>query len=103
MCYCDVETASFQTTTYPRSMKERSCYECESVIRVGERYARVAGKWDLRVDSYTMCVGCYAWGDALAVAQRRECGESCWLLGAMWTSVAEFCAEHLGYNPRAAA
>jgi hypothetical protein len=103
MCYCDAETASFQSTTYPRSAKERHCYECESLIPVGERYARVAGKWDYRVESYAMCLGCDAWGDALSVAQRRECGEACWQLGAMWSAVVEFCEEHLGYRPIARA
>jgi hypothetical protein len=103
MCYCDAEQASFQSTTFPRSAKARSCYECRSLIHAGQRYARVAGKWDYRVESYVICLDCDAWGDAFAAAMRGACGEACWPIGEMWSSVREFCSEHLGYDPQVAA
>ena len=97
----DYDPPQFSCSTTPVARKEHSCEECNGKIRRGERYIRVAGKYDGEMYAYALCETCKAWGDAYHVAQRQHCkGESwSWELGRMWEDICEFVEEHLGYNP----
>ena len=99
MCTCDVEPADFYSTTRPVSRAERECEECGATIHRGETYVRIAGMWDGDISTHVLCTTCDAWSEAFGVAMRRECGAACWTLGAMWQEIADFCEEHLYYNP----
>lgn len=95
MCSCDPGDATFQTSTHPKARVAHRCYECGDAIAPGDRYERTVIGWEGTVDSYAICLGCEAWGDALAKAQRVACGCSGWMMGAMWEAVGEFWDEHL--------
>jgi hypothetical protein len=46
-CYCDYEnTPSFFTERELTAKKEHKCCECGHVIKPGERYENVSGKWE---------------------------------------------------------
>lgn len=100
MCYCEGEPAEFQTEWTPVARVERDCHECGGVIRKGERYVRLAGKWEGEFDTHVRCGDCDAWSKAFVVAMRRECGSACWTLRSLWGDIAEFCREHLFYDPK---
>ena len=90
----------FYSATFPRARRSHDCWECSHKIQPGERYARIAQKWEGSIDVNRVCLACHALGEELTEAQRRECqGHSGWELGRMWEYVAEFCREHLGYDP----
>jgi hypothetical protein len=55
-------------------------------------------KWEGEISVTTFCVDCDAWADALCKAQAVVCGCSGWELGNLWGEIAEFSAEHLGYD-----
>lgn len=101
MCTCsfDYETPEFTSTTTPRSRVEHECYECGRVIPRGFRYERQAQKVDGSFSVMITCVDCCAWRDALFEAQEFSCGCNGYYFGQLWREIAEFCEEHLGYEP----
>ena len=100
MCYCpdDNGVTDFSSTTYPVARKPHRCAECHTTIAPGTRYVRTAQKWEGEVSATTFCVDCDAWAGALCKAQAVVCGCSGWELR-LWGEIAEFSAEHLGYDP----
>ena len=102
MCRVDFgESPEFHDSTYRTARKEHQCEECYQPIRRGERYERHAGKYDGEMYSYALCIACDEWGAAYRQAQRQHCSGQTWTweLGRMWEDIAEFVAEHLGYDP----
>jgi hypothetical protein len=97
MCECFLPDAETRKARRPHS-----CVECGDTIRPGDRYVHHASLWEGSVTTWACCLDCDAWGDALAEAQRRECGCSGWELGRMWEAIAEFAAEHLSADREAA-
>jgi hypothetical protein len=59
-CYCDYDSESPEmfTRTTPRARKEHKCCECGDIIKRGEVYQYVKGRWDYRFDSYKTCRIC---------------------------------------------
>ena len=100
MCGVPYETADWSTTSHPVARKAHRCEECNGVIAVGERHARIGGAYEGSMFSYRLCNSCRAWGDAFWKAQREHCGQAWgWEVSRMWDEIAEFCEEHLGYSP----
>lgn len=100
MCTCDLEdTCDFSTTDTMKARKPHRCYECGDAIQPGDRYVRVAGKWEGDFATFTRCLTCSAWMQALFAAQKHACGCSGVEFGGLWSSIREFTEEHLGYHP----
>jgi len=101
MCVCDVDGyPDFSVTEYPRARKAYRCEECRGAIKPGERHVKNTTKWEGDVSSTRSCLECEAWAKVFVEAQRRECGEGCWIVGSLWSGIREFCEEHLGYSPK---
>lgn len=100
MCICssDYGSSEFYDVTYPKARNEYRCYECRALIPPGTVYARHVQKWEGDICTTKFCVDCDAWSRALTAAQRVACGCSGWVLGDMWTEIAEFTNDHLGYD-----
>lgn len=62
-CWCDFEPAAFYCRTELKAVKEHTCTECGSAIQPGEKYERVAGKWDGSFSSFKTCPRCVALRD----------------------------------------
>jgi hypothetical protein len=60
---------------------------------------RTAQKWEGEVSTALFCADCHAWAMALCQAQQIVCECSGWPLQDLWTEIAEFTREHLGYDP----
>jgi len=59
-CYCDYgDPPAFYAASQPRARKRYACYECGGAILPGERYERVAAKWDKHIDVIHTCERCY--------------------------------------------
>ncbi len=58
-CYCDSEAPDFFSRATPKARKAFRCYECSGEISPGERYERVAGKWDGEFAEYLTCERCF--------------------------------------------
>lgn len=58
-CACDYDAPEFYCASTPTARKTHRCYECNGEIRPGERYERVAGKWDGRFDTFLTCERCF--------------------------------------------
>jgi hypothetical protein len=86
--------------TTRRARKPHRCIECDETITPGTLYDHWSTKWEGEVSSHSTCLGCSAWGLALAKAQLPVCGCSGWELGSMWQEVEEFAREHLDYDPK---
>lgn len=68
-CYCDydAESPEFFSVSTPKARKDCRCDECGGVIRAGETYRRVNGKWDGLISTYRQCADCRdfeAWAEA---------------------------------------
>lgn len=48
----------FFSRTEHTARKEHKCVECSCVIRKGELYERISGKWEGDVGSYHTCMRC---------------------------------------------
>lgn len=58
-CYCDDGAApEFLSTSFHTARKQRACSECGELIRPGDKYEYVRGKWDGEFDAFHTCVGC---------------------------------------------
>lgn len=98
---------NFQSVTYPRARKPRPCGECDAEIRAGDVYCRNAGCFDGYMSVDVSCADCAAWAGAYLEAARKVefhvCagphGDGEYAIGSMWEAIAEFCREHLDYDP----
>lgn len=74
MCGCDdAEPPKFWCEHRPVARKEHRCDECRTrIIRRGERYMRVSGKWDGPPETWHFCQRC----EALREAWHEV--EGCW-------------------------
>lgn len=83
-CYCDYDAPEFWSQSRPKATKEHRCYECRGIIKPGDRYERVAGKWEGDFSTFKTCerccdlrqwvknnVPCFCWyhGDMLSDAE----------------------------------
>lgn len=58
-CSCDCgDTPEFYEETYPVAKKRHQCCECREVINPGEKYERVAGKWEGDFLTFKTCMTC---------------------------------------------
>lgn len=57
-CVCDYDPAEFYRKEIRRARKPRKCYECSSVIAVGESYEYARGRWDGYFDAFATCQRC---------------------------------------------
>lgn len=74
-CWCDYDTPEFFNESRPLAAKAHRCDECGRVIKPGERYERVTGKWDGDVITNKTCVYCLMMRDILQ--SKLQC--FCWL------------------------
>lgn len=59
MCDCDIDIMpQFFSVSTPRARKEHRCYECKSVIHIGENYECANGKWDAGMQTFKTCNSC---------------------------------------------
>jgi hypothetical protein len=63
LCSCDVmfddlPYPEFVRERHPVAAKEHRCCECGDMIRVGERYQYITGKWDGDFVSFKTCSVC---------------------------------------------
>lgn len=72
-CFCDYEAPAFYSKVEYSARKEHQCEECGRAIRTGERYERVSGKWDGRLDVFKTCCRCTALRDHLTAHVRCFC------------------------------
>lgn len=61
-CSCvyvgDTDGPEFFRMKNPIARVEHKCCECCRVIRIGERYEAVTGKWDGSLDAFATCLDC---------------------------------------------
>jgi hypothetical protein len=60
-CDCDsydAEPPEFCDITYPKAKKPHKCDECRGPIFVGEKYRRLAGKWEGEFMVLRECTAC---------------------------------------------
>lgn len=101
MCCCDIgDSPAFASTTFPRTRKPRKCEECSATIAPGERYSRLAQKWDERISVWVTCTDCHEWAEGLMRAQREDASCDCvgYCLGGLWECIGEFIRERYGYQ-----
>lgn len=84
-CYCDYGVPDFYTKSRPIARKKHKCDECGSTIWPGDRYEKVAGKWD-EFQTFKTCVHCLAVRDVLEA--NMEC--FCWSHGGFWEEINEW-------------
>lgn len=85
VCYTDTGPAAFYYDTRPLARKEHKCTECRRVIKKGERYENVRGKWDDGVATIKTCVCCLAIRDLM----EARLGCFCWAHGTLWDGIYE--------------
>lgn len=60
-CYCgdyNGEMPTFYRQSFHKARKKHQCCECKDVIKKGERYKKVVGMWDERIETYCFCLSC---------------------------------------------
>ena len=62
-CFCDYERPEFYDKACHVARRTHQCAECGRRISPGERYERVAGKWDGDVLVFRTCCRCAALRD----------------------------------------
>ena len=94
-CYCDYDMPSAFSETNPTARKPHRCYECGRRIEAGEKYSRVWGIWDGRMDTHGTCSHCCALRDY--VKSHVPC--FCWAYGDMRNEARETLASYSGELP----
>lgn len=61
----DGDGPSFSCTTTPRCRKPFKCCECRETVQVSQKYERISGKWDGRIDVFKTCLPCVEIRDLL--------------------------------------
>ena len=64
----------FECVTHPRARKEHECCACELPIRKGDKYDRIAFKWEGEVECLKRCLRCSAIANHLHELMRTEGG-----------------------------
>lgn len=67
-CYCDYNGPEVYTESEPKAIKDHKCCECHGVIKKGETYHFIKGKWDGDWESFKMC------GDCKSIWCQFNCG-----------------------------
>ncbi len=61
-CSCDIgdigEHPEFYTESIVKARKDHKCCECGEIISKGQKYHRVAGKWDGEMLTFKTCIIC---------------------------------------------
>ena len=62
-CTCDINSGDYETPEFISirnsiAQKPYKCIECRSVIKAGEKYERVVGKWDGQISVVRTCRIC---------------------------------------------
>ena len=78
----DGDGSEFFEITEPKARKPHKCYECGIMINPGDRYERVAGKWEGEFATFETCLFC------VEVRKVFSCGESV-SYGELWDSMIE--------------
>jgi hypothetical protein len=100
MCSCDFDGhAEFSSVSHPIARKPWRCEECGDAVELGQRYRKHVSKWEGDIVTHRCCLECESWLEALWTWQVYACGCSGVLYGGLWEAIAEFCEEHLGYDP----
>jgi hypothetical protein len=73
------ESPAFYGETYPRAKKEHHCCECDGAIKIGERYARCAGKSDGTVFVFAQHVACRNFAAAVNRTWSEQRGGECFI------------------------
>jgi hypothetical protein len=79
-CEFDGDSPEFMTTTYHSAQKKYLCCECGENIHINEKYQRIVGKWESKVETYKTCGVC---------AKIRNDYAPCSSLGNMWEELNE--------------
>lgn len=60
-CYCDYEPAIFYSSAIRRAKKQYRCEECNSLIRVGQKYEYVSAKYNdwPEISTFRTCEECH--------------------------------------------
>ena len=95
-CFCDYEAPAFYSKVEYSARKEHQCEECGKSIQAGERYERVTGKWDGRMDFFKTCSRCTALRDHLKAHVRCFCWAHGSLLENIRTEIDNLPAEAYG-------
>lgn len=78
-CYCDYDPPEFyHRKETAAAKKEHKCTECGCIIKIGESYERVRGKWEGCISTFKTCSDCWELRDAL---DEMPC--FCWAYGGM--------------------
>lgn len=72
-CFCDYDPATVYAKTEPTARKQHKCFECGRGIFPGQRYEKVFGVWDGRVDVFKTCERCVKLREHLAAHVRCFC------------------------------
>lgn len=90
-CYCDYDPPEFHSVTTPKARRQRHCDECGGLILPGDRYERVAGKWDGAFDTFDICEHCRDLRVWLTIS--LPCFRACWAYGSMFEEAVEIIRE----------
>jgi len=52
------EAPSVWTESYPKARKEHKCYECDRIIKPGEKYHNFKGCWEGKWAEFKTCEPC---------------------------------------------
>lgn len=80
------------------SRRRRTCCECGGAIARGDTYERIARDHGERTAT---CCACDAWRDAFVTAQARRDAADVFVpsVGALWSAIADWTFDALGYRP----
>lgn len=88
-CSCDSDNyPEFYVEEYPISRKEHECCECGELIKKGQKYQKVAGKWDGDFQTYKTCMTCVKIRDTYCPN------------GSYFTGLADLICDCLGFDYR---
>jgi len=74
MCEChDYDPPEFFRERSCKARKPHKCCECLRTIENGETYQNTSGKWDGRLETFKICLGC--------IDLAKRLGVTCWCFG----------------------
>lgn len=77
----DGDAGEFVSTAVRKARKEYKCCECHELIKKGDQYERVAGKWETSLQTYRTCLACSEIREAF-------CCDG-WIYGSLWEDFTE--------------
>jgi len=93
-CACvyigDYDNPDFCSTKIRSARKEHKCVECSQLIKVGEKYEDIRGKWESGIERYITCLDC--------VSLREAFFCDGFLYGGMWENFWSFVSDVIEYN-----